>query len=446
MATRMDPPAAVLSEETTHQHPPQQQQRRRGARSVERTLLFAISYAILSILKLEPLARNSVQDHNSDIDLPSQLQSTPDTAFLPPATSLHDDEIHEIKNNLTSKTKFVAITDISYASIAVDWYQRLISLGYPASQIVVVAADDETVSYFNKINNNNNNTSIQVEPMLHPSSPGWPISHSSIPKQKRRRRIFASRWIYVLHQLKLGHSILLSDADNIFVRYVDTATFERSDTDVIHAYCYNFPVRFLSMGFVVCGGMMWLRGDGGVNGPAVKYVESILEQCQWDGLSKLREVDYTTNHSIHHHPPKLVTTAALCDDQQVINSKFFENTLNYRWDNNTRPNDGFWKQEASGKSLVTGHKFKFWNVDTAYRGHVDGSEELNKNKMSARNNNTIVGNGKKQCPDVNLSWVAMPDNTITSKQISDPSKDRVLRIKQWYEFCRYEKNVSNLEV
>ena len=48
--------------------PSKQIWRRRGARSVEFILLlFKISFAILSLLKLEPLARNSVQDHNIKI-------------------------------------------------------------------------------------------------------------------------------------------------------------------------------------------------------------------------------------------------------------------------------------------------------------------------------------------------------------------------------------------
>jgi len=48
--------------------PPQ----RRGARSVEWTLIIAICFSIVSLLKLEPLARNSVsvQNHISEFDLP----------------------------------------------------------------------------------------------------------------------------------------------------------------------------------------------------------------------------------------------------------------------------------------------------------------------------------------------------------------------------------------
>jgi hypothetical protein len=69
----MDPPEA-FSEAA-----PPQRRRMRGARCVERTFIFTICFVVLSLLKLEPLARNSVQNHNSAIDLPSLLQSSIDT-------------------------------------------------------------------------------------------------------------------------------------------------------------------------------------------------------------------------------------------------------------------------------------------------------------------------------------------------------------------------------
>ena len=118
------------------------------------------------------------------------------------------------------------------------------------------------------------------------------------------------------HQLHSGHSVLLTDADNIFVRRLDTIELEKSGYDVVHAYCHNFPMRFLSMGFVVCGGMMWLRGnDGEKDGPAVEYVESILEKYHW-------------HYALKVCPSLLMAATALCDDQQVINSKFFSDSLN----------------------------------------------------------------------------------------------------------------------
>ena len=57
--------------------PPQHQQtrRRRGARFAQRSLLFAISFAILSLLKLHPLADNNLH-HKSEIDLPQQQHNT----------------------------------------------------------------------------------------------------------------------------------------------------------------------------------------------------------------------------------------------------------------------------------------------------------------------------------------------------------------------------------
>ncbi len=59
----MDPP-----EETV---PPHEKRRRgRGPLYLQRTFLFTTCFAILMLLKLEPLARNSVQDHNNEIDLP----------------------------------------------------------------------------------------------------------------------------------------------------------------------------------------------------------------------------------------------------------------------------------------------------------------------------------------------------------------------------------------
>jgi hypothetical protein len=324
------------------------------------------------------------------------------------------------------KTKIVAITDINYASNALEWHNSLVSLGYNASQVVVVVADDASLQYFNS----SKFTEVKVETLLHQSSIGWPVADPKMKPQIRRRRLFATRWVYVLQQLRMGYSVLLSDADNIFVRHLDMAEFENSNHDVIHAYCHNFPIRFLSMGFVVCGGMMWLRGnDDPVNnedGPAVRYVLSILEQCRW------------------HDSGLKYPLAATCDDQQVINSKFFTNSLNYTWVK--RPEEGFWKEEAMGESLVTGHKFGFWSVEVAYRGPVDGIAD-NEGK-SDNYNGPVTGNAasaamNKQCPNKERSWVAMPYTTIqTSDRKLDASADRSLRIKQWYQFCRNETNIT----
>jgi len=66
----MDPPD---DDEVEAAAPPQQRRRQtRGVRWVEWTLRVTVSFVILSLLKLEPIARKWVRDHNSSIDLPHQ--------------------------------------------------------------------------------------------------------------------------------------------------------------------------------------------------------------------------------------------------------------------------------------------------------------------------------------------------------------------------------------
>ncbi|KAL3803345.1 hypothetical protein HJC23_009309 [Cyclotella cryptica] len=346
-------------------------------------------------------------------------------------------DLPRAKNNFNREltrptTKIVAMTDISYAAVALNWHRRLIQLGYSNDEAIIVAADDATIEYFEK------HLQIRVEPMLHPQSSGWPVANPDSRHQTRRRRIFASRWIYVLHQLKSGYSVLLTDADNIFVRYMNMSVLEDSEYDVFHAYCHNFPVNFLSMGFVICGGMMWLRGsiDGGVgkDGAALRYVESILKDCGWNGTDESTEMDVfegAIHASKRIDPVPIRSQAAYCDDQSVINMKFFSNSLYYVWDNNTRPIDRFWKSEATGIAYATGHSFKIWDVDTAYRGPVEGYGK----KQNDTANGEII---EKRCPNIDLNWVAMPYNTIGESKRLDEGESRMLRVKQWYEFCRNE--------
>mmetsp|Transcript_29127 Transcript_29127/g.58184 ORF Transcript_29127/g.58184 Transcript_29127/m.58184 type:complete len:430 (-) Transcript_29127:1257-2546(-) len=315
-----------------------------------------------------------------------------------------------IKNSkIKSKTKIVAITDSQYSQIALSWHRKLTSLGYTTHTIA--AADDDSLTYLRS------QTNISVEPLLHPQSSGWPVARGK--PQELRRRIFATRWVYILGQLKLGNHILLTDADNIFVRYMPLEVMEDSEYDVFHAHCGDFPIRFLSMGFVVCGGMAWLRSSEGT----VRYVASILEQCGWGGMDE----DAEDGDGGAGDGMMMKAKAARCDDQQVVNSKFFFNSLNYTWDEEeTRPRleQGFWKGESSGRSLVTGHRFKLWSVDMCYRGPVNGT----------------FG----RCPDANVNWVAMPTNTMTSEKQLDKVRDRKLRVEQWFRFCRNGTSIGDV--
>ena len=425
-------------------------------------IFILICFTILSISQVDLSKYNITPTYydgrNGNYDLP---WATYDGTKI--ASSVNKKRINGGTSSTSSRsdgtTKIVAIADIRYSRIALDWYQQLSNLGYTTH--VIVAADDRSISFFQRIeqerllqagiNTNTNITTqtskstntniIRVEPLIDPTSPDWPVAAGRL--QQLRRKIFATRWVYILGQLKNGHHILLTDVDAIFVQYIPMSVMEDSDYDVYHSHCNDYPVRFLSMGFVVCGTMVWLRSSV----ESVRYVESILEQCGWGGMEEEDGAEgYRNAANISHNdsaataseflalgkysPPVLPMKAkvAKCDDQQVINSKFFFNTLNYTWDTNKnnmgkpRVEDGFWKNEASGKSLVTGHRFKIWSVDTCYRGSVDGSDE-------------------GRCPDSKVNWVAMPSNTIYANEADiklNKAIDRKLRFEQWYRLCRNE--------
>ena len=93
------PPAPAAAEATAAATPPHQRRQRRGgggSRIVEWTIHFALSFVILSLLKLEPIARNSIQEHkniNESDNLPliaaaTELENNnnndddPDAAYL----------------------------------------------------------------------------------------------------------------------------------------------------------------------------------------------------------------------------------------------------------------------------------------------------------------------------------------------------------------------------
>jgi hypothetical protein len=89
--------------------------------------------------------------------------------------------------------------------------------------------------------------------------------------------------------------------------------------------------------------------------------------------------------------------------------------------------------------LHTQHRFKFWDVETAYRGPVDGYNY----KEDAGKNNVTGLQSKQRCPNISKSWVVMPTNTITDNKRVGVAQNKLMRMKQWYEFCRNEINVTS---
>jgi hypothetical protein len=141
---------------------------RRGARVVEFIFMNAICFVTLSLLKLEPLARNSVQNHHSDIDLPrideqsKNLSSTPSSSSVQKVVQNSTTQLTSgvglvttdgqwvISPDVSAKydVKILGFTDSNYVPIAKTWYDRLTKLGYNEHYIVAheKAAYDDLMS------------------------------------------------------------------------------------------------------------------------------------------------------------------------------------------------------------------------------------------------------------------------------------------------------------
>jgi hypothetical protein len=257
----------------------------------------------------------------------------------------------------TGKTKIVAFCNSNYRSVAKAWYERMTRLGY--STHVIVATDQAMVDYLK-------NYAMRFEVMLHP-----PLApqYESRPKNKKDHLVLellmAVRWKYLLQQLELGNHILLTDADNIFARYVPLEDFEKSSVDVWHAYGTKYPRKMFALqGFVVCSGMSWWRAS-----PAGIHFSRIMHKA----------------------------CGEMCDDQRLLNA-ILESQLGMSWEwtpeikasriSNATESDprfvGLLQTKMYGTSNLTGHRAGIWDRDFAYRGLVD----------------------PKTCPENN--WVSMP--------------------------------------
>ena len=77
---------------------------------MEWTLIIAISFSILSLLKLEPIARNSVQNHVSEFDLPQtkihsvgiqHFQSSETLSSKTPNKAAHAAAVEQVGSKVT---------------------------------------------------------------------------------------------------------------------------------------------------------------------------------------------------------------------------------------------------------------------------------------------------------------------------------------------------------
>jgi hypothetical protein len=194
----------------------------------------------------------------------------------------------------------------------------------------------------------------------------WPYQKRS---QNYRRSLFGNRWNYVLRQLEEGYNVLLTDVDNVYVRYKNLSELELSPYDQILAYAgtvHSFPrTIFYEVGFTVCGGMSWLRSAPG----PIEIARQVVTKCRCE-------------NTLYCH--------CGCDDQVAFNSLILkEEPYKIKWDQNisvpTTEEEMRW-EEMTGTVGKTGHRVMIWDRHTAFRREIDPNV----------------------CPDIDKNWIAMP--------------------------------------
>jgi Nucleotide-diphospho-sugar transferase len=404
------------------------------ARRVGVLLLLVIPFVFQLFLAFNPSGRSG--DHSSIEHLAAVLPLHLLTDAV--STVLHDinssdkwqstlpTNIAKNEVNSISRTKIVAICDSLYKEMALFWYHRVTQLGY--DNAVVIAVDNETAAYLKQ-------EGVPYE-LLADSAKACPKFNSIISsqkgKQQYRRTIFGMRYLYLLHQLERGYHVLLADIDNNFIRYMPMSVMEQSEYDVYHAFGDDHPVDiYKDLGFTVCGGMAWFRAS-----PAsIRFVKQILRHCGVKDDSALEQ-------------------CSVCDDQRKINMLLLRaygdsveqkhNTPKWNIPPHTLDRNVFWKRSITGQWGVTGHTFKIWDVDTAYRGRFPTNDSecpghLRQEQQDKEENRTTTSTNVTRTTRtaINMNWVAMPI-TMDRRQ-KNLVEDRKLRLRGWYERCERDK-------
>jgi hypothetical protein len=294
----------------------------------------------------------------------------------PEQTSKLIDVAENAGNNETNQVKFVAFTTIDYSESAKFWYNRMIELGYTEHRLVL--ADQTVVDHFSDINK--------------AGKEYYRFDVELVDLGKRRKNMVRSLWyhriLYCLNQLKSGYSILLSDSDNVFMRYVPLSNFQNDVFDAMFALELRFPTSlFNNQGFVLCGGMTFLKATK----PTIKIMELLLAYCDEGGTQR-------------------------CDDQVEWNRMLAKEM---KWDadaaRQNKTKDGLIQQGFTGVATnIEGFKAKVWDRDFAFR-----KEFLT------------------ECPSQN-NWVAMPLNLPyhANKMFNGViNKEKLGRISIWDKFC-----------
>lgn len=385
--------------------------RRKGSRLNEWFLTLTIAFSILSLLTLEPIARNSVKNHNTAIDLPRVDVPTADLPVVQrvdvprvdvPRVDFVDERNNlnaarnvptkltsgiglvttdgrwDIKPDVSAKydVKILGFTDTKYIPIAKVWYERLTRLGYKEHYI----AAHEVAAYDHLIRLNYRVIPCYVEN----------------PDYKKFvwgffRQIMAARVELVRDLVKNGTHVMLTDVDNVFSRYVNPVGFVEEGYDVYHAYELGYPTHLKrDHGFVICGGHHFFRSSDAT----IRYLDMAVNDC-----------------------------GGKCDDQVVFNELLWK--LDIEWDGEEPSHPGAKRivspaantmnadllvESATGRSRITNHTFKIWDRDFAWR---------------------LSGGIPELCPS-KKNWLGMPS---MNGQVTNKIQAKLILFDVWDKYC-----------
>ena len=302
----------------------------------------------------------------------------------------------EYKRGLTI---IVAFCNYHFRSVGLTWYRRMSALGY--DNHLLVATDQPMVDFLASSQFQEN---LRYDKWIHEP---MPKEFKTRPKSKQDQAylqlLMAVRWKYLVSHLENGVHVVLTDADNIFTRYLDVEEeFSKKDqfVDVYLAYATKFPRKaFGVQGFCVCSGMSWWRASPG----AIRFARVMRDTC-----------------------------GNMCDDQRELNNLLsISPKLNMTWQwttearqslvTNETTNDprflGLPTRGISGYSTVTGHRVQIWDRDFAFRGPLLPDA----------------------CPVGN--WVAMPIAEALNRQTA--WKAKVESFQQWDSHCATDGKVTS---
>jgi len=292
-----------------------------------------------------------------------------------------------VNTNVSQKNvKIVAFTDHSFAPVGQWWYQRMQNLSYTTQTLVLF--ESKAVVHFDKLKEKGEyyQTDIQL------------IDEHYTKRRFKIHRLWYIRILYCLNQLKAGQGIVLTDTDNVFLKYVPLELFEQSGYDAIFSFEQKYPDNiFREQGFVLCGGMTYLKATNAT----IQVMERLLERC-FEGNGREGR------------------NSKSCDDQVTWNEMLFQDM---KWNMNSSQYFVGNRSGFEGEStIVPNFHANIWDQSFAQRGKFE------------------------ECPLDGAAWVAMPTpfNNVLLEKIVKPlhgrfeqqfGLDKLSKVLIWEKFC-----------